>query len=111
MSLTFIVALIVSVFRKDCSPGPGYFIEASITRGGKDGTPVYSILGRQKDPSKYFWAVTTHSKLQPVAGYCIHIESTKLQSWLAQLTEMILLILSSLTHRVVLRPTLLLYFV
>ena len=42
------------VFRKDCSPGPGYFIEASITRAGKDGTPVYSILGRQKDPSKYF---------------------------------------------------------
>ncbi|CAB4037981.1 Hypothetical predicted protein [Paramuricea clavata] len=42
-----------SMFRKDCSPGPGYFIEASITRGGKDGTPVYSILGRQKDPNTF----------------------------------------------------------
>lgn len=44
----------LTVFRKDCSPGPGYFIEASVTRNGKDGTPIYSILGRQKDPSEYF---------------------------------------------------------
>lgn len=52
-----------SVFRKDCSPGPGYFIEASITRSGKDGTPNYSILGRQKDPSKYsyFLFLSGHS--------------------------------------------------
>ena len=40
------------MFKKDCSPGPGYFIDATISRTGRDGTPMYSILGRQKDPSK-----------------------------------------------------------
>ena len=40
------------MFKKDCSPGPGYFIEPQITKVGKDGTPSYSILGRQKDQSK-----------------------------------------------------------
>ena len=57
------VVFFPSVFRKDCSPGPGYFIEASITRSGKDGTPNYSILGRQKDPSKYsyFLFLSGHS--------------------------------------------------
>ena len=41
-----------TVFRRDCSPGPGYFVQSSITRFGNDGTPTYSILGRAKDPSK-----------------------------------------------------------
>ena len=40
-----------SVFKKESSPGPGYMVHPSITRFGKDGTPKYSILGRQKDPS------------------------------------------------------------
>ncbi|XP_064619539.1 ciliary microtubule associated protein 1A-like [Lineus longissimus] len=31
------------------SPGPSYFIDSRMTRHGKDGTPIYSILGRQKD--------------------------------------------------------------
>ncbi|XP_062516960.1 ciliary microtubule associated protein 1A-like [Corticium candelabrum] len=42
-----------SMFKKDCSPGPGYFIEPLISRYGKDGTPSYSILGRQKDPNTF----------------------------------------------------------
>ena len=37
------------MFKKDCSPGPGYFIDPRINRTGRDGTPSYSILGRQKD--------------------------------------------------------------
>ena len=41
------------MFKKDSSPGPGYMVHPSITRWGKDGAPQYSILGRQKDPSKY----------------------------------------------------------
>lgn len=41
-----------AVFWKDCSPGPGYYVKSSITRFGTDGTPMYSILGRAKDPSK-----------------------------------------------------------
>ena len=40
------------MFKKDCSPGPGYFIDPLITRDGRDGTASYSILGRQKDPSE-----------------------------------------------------------
>jgi len=42
-----------SMFRKDVSPGPRYFINPVITRSGKDGTPAYSILGRQKDPNTF----------------------------------------------------------
>lgn len=38
-----------TMFKKDCSPGPGYFIDPRINRTGRDGTPSYSILGRQKD--------------------------------------------------------------
>ena len=41
------------MFKKDNSPGPGYMVHPSITRYGKDGTPSYSILGRQKDQSKF----------------------------------------------------------
>ena len=39
------------MFRKDCSPGPVYFIDPALSRFGRDGTPSYSILGRQNDPS------------------------------------------------------------
>ncbi|XP_002732801.1 ciliary microtubule associated protein 1A-like [Saccoglossus kowalevskii] len=42
-----------SMFRKDCSPGPGYYIDPRVTRGGRDGTPAYSILGRQIDPNQF----------------------------------------------------------
>lgn len=42
-----------SMFKKDNSPGPGYMVHPSITRYGKDGTPSYSILGRQKDPNSF----------------------------------------------------------
>ncbi|XP_070542717.1 ciliary microtubule associated protein 1A-like [Ptychodera flava] len=42
-----------SMFRKDCSPGPGYYINPRVSRKGKDGTPAYSILGRQKDPATF----------------------------------------------------------
>ncbi|XP_074651486.1 ciliary microtubule associated protein 1A-like [Tubulanus polymorphus] len=38
-----------NLYANDCSPGPGYHIESSITRHGKDGTPSYSILGRPKN--------------------------------------------------------------
>ena len=41
-----------AVFRKDCSPGPGYHIDSATTRFGTDGTPSYSILGRQRDQSE-----------------------------------------------------------
>lgn len=37
------------VFKKDCSPGPGYFISPKISKHGTDGTPAYSIQGRLKD--------------------------------------------------------------
>jgi len=40
-------------FKKDCSPGPGYFIEPKISRHGTDGTPAYSILGRQRDQNTF----------------------------------------------------------
>ena len=41
------------MFRKDGSPGPGYFVDPTISRFGRDGNPSYSILGRQKDPSEF----------------------------------------------------------
>ena len=44
---------IFSVFKTDCSPGPGQIkVESSITRVGLDGTPCYSMLGRQRDGCK-----------------------------------------------------------
>jgi len=42
-----------AMFKKDNSPGPQYWISPDITRYGKDGTPFYSILGRQKDPNNF----------------------------------------------------------
>ncbi|CAI8027666.1 Outer dense fiber protein 3 [Geodia barretti] len=41
------------MFRKDCSPGPGYYIDSATTRFGTGGTPSYSILGRQMDPKVF----------------------------------------------------------
>ncbi|XP_030640964.1 outer dense fiber protein 3-like protein 2b [Chanos chanos] len=34
----------------DSSPGPRYYIDAKVTRFGRDGSPAYSILGRVKGP-------------------------------------------------------------
>lgn len=42
-----------NMFKKDCSPGPGYFIDPKISRHGFDGNPSYSILGRQKDQNSF----------------------------------------------------------
>jgi len=42
-----------SMFKKDSSPGPGYMVHPSITRYGKDGTPMYSILGRAKEHNSF----------------------------------------------------------
>ena len=44
--------LFLSDFKNECSPGPKYSINPRVTRGGLDGTPVYSILGQQKDQRK-----------------------------------------------------------
>ncbi|XP_065906296.1 ciliary microtubule associated protein 1A-like [Dysidea avara] len=41
------------MIKKDCSPGPAHAIDPKFTRHGKDGTPQYSILGRQKDQSMF----------------------------------------------------------
>ncbi|KAK3096649.1 hypothetical protein FSP39_002067 [Pinctada imbricata] len=38
---------------KDWSPGPAYYINPKITRTGADGTPIYSMLGRQRDPNTF----------------------------------------------------------
>ncbi len=35
------------------SPGPVYYVHPEMTRQGKDGTPVYSMLGRQRDMSTF----------------------------------------------------------
>ena len=43
---------ILLVWRKDCSPGPVYFIDSMFSRNGREGKPAYTILGRQKDLSK-----------------------------------------------------------
>jgi len=50
-----VVCLSFAVFKKDCSPGPGYFIEPRITKHGVDGTPSYSVSGRIKDPSELIY--------------------------------------------------------
>jgi hypothetical protein len=42
-----------SMFGKDISPGPVYFIDSRLSRHGKDGTPSYSILGRQRDLNSF----------------------------------------------------------
>ncbi|XP_034767972.2 outer dense fiber protein 3-like protein 2 [Acipenser ruthenus] len=37
----------------DSSPGPRYYIDAKVTRFGRDGTPAYSMLGRIRDSSAF----------------------------------------------------------
>ena len=49
------------MFSSDCSPGPGYKIDPRITRAGVDGTPSYSMLGRQQDQRKYIYHRTFYS--------------------------------------------------
>ncbi|XP_065910752.1 ciliary microtubule associated protein 1A-like [Dysidea avara] len=53
-SYTFGMKLGSSIFKKDFSPGPAHFIDPTITRHGKDGTPQYSLYSRHKgfDPFK-----------------------------------------------------------
>ena len=40
-------------FRDDCSPGPCYYPDSKVYRDGKDGTPIYSLYGRQKDVAPF----------------------------------------------------------
>lgn len=39
-------------FKDDCSPGPCYFF-TKIYRDGKDGTPHYSVYGRNREPASF----------------------------------------------------------
>ena len=41
-----------TVMKEECSPGPAYSVNCRLTRYGMDGTPIYSMLGRNKDGSK-----------------------------------------------------------
>ncbi|XP_008335040.1 outer dense fiber protein 3-like protein 2b [Cynoglossus semilaevis] len=43
-----------SIYSVDCSPGPQYYVDAKITRFGKDGTPAYSMLSRIKRQKDLF---------------------------------------------------------
>ena len=49
------------MFKKDCSPGPGYMVDATMTRNGKEGSYKYSILGRNKDGSKSITVAAVNS--------------------------------------------------
>ncbi|XP_069104597.1 ciliary microtubule associated protein 1A-like [Argopecten irradians] len=40
-------------FRDDCSPGPCYLLNPKVYKDGTDGTPHYSLYGRQKDSSQF----------------------------------------------------------
>ncbi|KAK6177877.1 hypothetical protein SNE40_012752 [Patella caerulea] len=40
-------------FWDDCSPGPCYYPDPKISRGGKDGTPHYSLYSRNQDGSMF----------------------------------------------------------
>lgn len=40
-------------WRDDCSPGPTHFPDPKIYRDGRDGTPHYSLYGRQKDGANF----------------------------------------------------------
>ena len=55
--IIFFCVLDFLVFSSDCSPGPGYKIDPRITRAGVDGTPSYSMLGRQRDQRKYIYNI------------------------------------------------------
>lgn len=41
------------MFSKDVSPGPKYYVDPKMTRGGPEGNPKYSMLGRQVDPNLF----------------------------------------------------------
>lgn len=45
--------ILIAVRKRDINPGPAYYIDPKITKTGADGTPIYSMLARQRDPSKY----------------------------------------------------------
>lgn len=51
-SLPFTLYLPHAGFGKSDTPGPAYFIDSTMTRTGKDGTPHYSLYGRHKDLGK-----------------------------------------------------------
>ncbi|XP_060072852.1 outer dense fiber protein 3-like [Ylistrum balloti] len=40
-------------FQDDCSPGPRYLLNSKVYRNGVDGTPHYSLYGRQKDSTQF----------------------------------------------------------
>jgi len=42
-----------SMFSKDVSPGPKYYIDPRMSKVGPEGQPKYSILGRQPDPNSF----------------------------------------------------------
>lgn len=60
---------IFAVYCVDSSPGPQYHIDAKINRFGKDATLAYSMSGRMKAQSKFFYLYFIYSlidvKLQP----------------------------------------------
>ncbi|XP_071167269.1 ciliary microtubule associated protein 1A-like [Mytilus galloprovincialis] len=41
------------VRKRDINPGPAYYIDPKITKTGADGTPIYSMLARQRDPNTF----------------------------------------------------------
>lgn len=43
-----VVCFALTVYGIDSSPGPQYFVDAKVTRFGRDGTPAYSMLGRMR---------------------------------------------------------------
>jgi len=42
-----------SMFSKDVSPGPKYYVDPRMSRSGAEGNPKYSMLGRQADPNSF----------------------------------------------------------
>lgn len=40
-------------FRDDCSPGPCYLLNPKVYKDGTDGTPHYSLYGRQRDSTQF----------------------------------------------------------
>ncbi|XP_012694967.1 outer dense fiber protein 3-like protein 2b [Clupea harengus] len=47
-AFTFHSKMSDNLYSIDSSPGPQYFVDAKITRFGRDGTPAYSMLGRMR---------------------------------------------------------------
>ena len=48
LCIPVIMLIAWAVYSIDSSPGPQYFVDAKITRFGRDGTPAYSMLGRMR---------------------------------------------------------------